>query len=60
MNTTKYIIKKAKLMNPRKKQEIQTVQPLNKSKIATTKNHLDDTYFLLSQMYSQENDPLFI
>ncbi len=63
MNTAKYIIKKAKLMNPRKKQEIQKmqiVQTSNKSKIGTTKDHLDDTYFLLSQMYSQENDPLFI
>jgi hypothetical protein len=63
MNTAKYIIKKSKLMNPRKKQEIQKmqiVQTSNKSKIGTTKDHLDDTYFLLSQMYSQENDPLFI
>ena len=63
MNTAKYIIKKSKLMNPRKKQEIQKmqiVQPSNKSKRDTTKDHLDDTYFLLSQMYSQENDPLFI
>ncbi len=63
MNTAKYIIKKAKLMNPQKKEDIQKMQivrPSNKTKTATTTDHLDDTYFLLSLMYSQENDPLFI
>lgn len=63
MNTAKYIIKKAKLMNHPKKQEIQKMQLLkssNTTKISSSKDPLDDTYFLLFQMYSQENDPLFI
>ena len=63
MDTAKYIIKKTKLMNLTKKQLIEKKQ-YEKSVIKLKKNsasaHLDDTYFLLAQMYSQENDPLFI
>ncbi len=60
MNTAKYILKKTKLMNPRYKQTIHKKyysKSLNKNK---SDIHLDDTYFLLAQMYAQENDPLFI
>jgi hypothetical protein len=63
MDTAKYIIKKTKLMHltkkqlTEKKQYEKSVNKLNKSSASA---HLDDTYFLLAQMYSQENDPLFI
>jgi hypothetical protein len=63
MNTAKYILKKAKIMGNFRSLEIkknELLKPSKKSKKHTTKDHLDDTYFLLSQMYSQENDPLFI
>nr|WP_314866302.1 hypothetical protein [uncultured Flavobacterium sp.] len=63
MNTAKYILKKTKIMGNSRTLEIkknELLKSTKKSKGYATKDHLDDTYFLLSQMYSQENDPLFI
>ncbi len=60
MNTAKYILKKTKLMNPRYKQTIRKKHPSIPSNKNMSNAHLDDTYFLLAQMYTQENDPLFI
>ncbi|MEY4963206.1 MAG: hypothetical protein RLZZ323_525 [Bacteroidota bacterium] len=60
MNTAKYILKKTKLMNPRYKQTTRKKQYSKPSNTNMSNTHLDDTYFLLAQMYAQENDPLFI
>lgn len=59
MNTTRYLLKKAKLMNADKQKNSKKSSALK----TTTKHNSDpmkETYALLSQLYSQENDPLFI
>jgi hypothetical protein len=59
MNTTRYLLKKAKLMNADKQKNSKKTSVLK----TTTKHNNDtmkETYALLSQLYSQENDPLFI
>ena len=59
MNTTRYLLKKAKLMNAYKQKNYKKSSVLK----TTTKHNSDpmkETYALLSQMYLQENDPLFI
>jgi hypothetical protein len=63
MNAAKYILKKAKIIARSRKinNKIDT-SALSKIKLKSSspENKLKNTYSLLSNMYSKENEPLFI
>ncbi len=63
MNAAKYILKKAKIIANSRKFKIK-IDKSAQSKIKLKSSNLEDkqsnTYSLLSNMYSKENEPLFI
>lgn len=63
MNAAKYILKKAKIIaHSRKINNKIDTSALSKIKLKSSspENKLKNTYSLLSNMYSKENEPLFI